>query len=61
MKPKIGFIGLGLMGRPMVLNLLKAGFPVMVWNRTQSKSEELAKRAQSCRKPAPMPRRRRTC
>ena len=43
MKPKIGFIGLGLMGRPMVLNLLKAGFPVTVWNRTRSKSEELAK------------------
>jgi 3-hydroxyisobutyrate dehydrogenase-like beta-hydroxyacid dehydrogenase len=42
-KPKIGFIGLGLMGRPMVLNLLKAGFPVTVWNRTQSKSQELAK------------------
>jgi 3-hydroxyisobutyrate dehydrogenase-like beta-hydroxyacid dehydrogenase len=42
-KPKIGFIGLGLMGRPMVLNLLKAGFPVTVWNRTRSKSEGLAK------------------
>jgi len=29
----IGFIGLGLMGRPMVLNLLKAGFAVNVWAR----------------------------
>lgn len=29
----IGFIGLGLMGRPMVLNLLKAGFSVNVWAR----------------------------
>jgi len=29
----IGFIGLGLMGRPMVLNLLKAGFKVNVWAR----------------------------
>jgi len=29
----IGFIGLGLMGRPMTLNLLKAGFPVNVWAR----------------------------
>jgi len=29
----IGFVGLGLMGRPMVLNLLKAGFHVNVWAR----------------------------
>jgi 3-hydroxyisobutyrate dehydrogenase-like beta-hydroxyacid dehydrogenase len=39
----IGFIGLGLMGRPMALNLLKAEFPVVIWNRTKSKTEELAK------------------
>jgi 2-hydroxy-3-oxopropionate reductase len=32
---KIGFIGLGIMGRPMVRNLLKAGFPVTVWNRSR--------------------------
>ncbi len=30
---KIGFIGLGIMGRPMALNLLKAGFEVDVWAR----------------------------
>jgi 3-hydroxyisobutyrate dehydrogenase-like beta-hydroxyacid dehydrogenase len=42
-KPVIGFIGLGLMGRPMALNLLKAEFPVVIWNRTKSKTEELAK------------------
>jgi 3-hydroxyisobutyrate dehydrogenase-like beta-hydroxyacid dehydrogenase len=42
-KPVIGFIGLGLMGRPMALNLLKAEFPVVTWNRTKSKAEELAK------------------
>jgi 3-hydroxyisobutyrate dehydrogenase-like beta-hydroxyacid dehydrogenase len=30
------------MGRPMALNLLKAGFPVVAWNRTQSKTAELA-------------------
>jgi 3-hydroxyisobutyrate dehydrogenase-like beta-hydroxyacid dehydrogenase len=29
------------MGRPMALNLLKAGFPVIAWNRTQSKTAEL--------------------
>jgi len=38
---KIGFIGLGLMGRPMALNLLKAGHSVTVWNRTASRAEEL--------------------
>jgi 3-hydroxyisobutyrate dehydrogenase-like beta-hydroxyacid dehydrogenase len=41
-KPVIGFIGLGLMGRPMAANLLKAGFPVVVWNRTPGKSGDLA-------------------
>lgn len=41
MKPTVGFIGLGLMGRPMVANLLKAGFPVVVWNRTASRAHEL--------------------
>ena len=41
MKPTVGLIGLGLMGGPMGLNLLKAGFPLIVWNRTKSKAEEL--------------------
>ena len=41
MKTSIGFIGLGLMGRPMVANLLKAGHPVTVWNRTASRADEL--------------------
>ena len=40
-KPAVGFIGLGLMGRPMVANLLKAGFAVTVWNRTASKTVPL--------------------
>ncbi|MGB7731887.1 MAG: NAD(P)-dependent oxidoreductase [Candidatus Acidiferrum sp.] len=38
---KIGFIGLGLMGRPMAMNLLKAGHSLTVWNRTASRAEEL--------------------
>ncbi len=38
---KIGLIGLGLMGRPMGLNLLKAGYPLTVWNRTASRAEAL--------------------
>jgi 3-hydroxyisobutyrate dehydrogenase-like beta-hydroxyacid dehydrogenase len=41
MKPKIGLIGLGLMGKPMGHNWLRAGFPLAVWNRTQSRAEDL--------------------
>jgi 3-hydroxyisobutyrate dehydrogenase-like beta-hydroxyacid dehydrogenase len=37
----VGFIGLGLMGRAMAANILKAGFPLTVWNRTASRAEEL--------------------
>jgi len=42
MKPDGSLLGLGLMGRPMALNLLKAGFPLTVWNRTHSRTEEAA-------------------
>lgn len=42
MSERIGFVGLGIMGRGMVRNLLKNGFSVRVWNRTVSRSEELA-------------------
>ncbi len=38
---KIGLIGLGLMGRPMGMNLLKAGHSLTVWNRTASRADEL--------------------
>lgn len=41
--PRIGFLGLGTMGAPMAMNLLKAGFHVQVWNRTASKAEPFAK------------------
>jgi len=34
---KIGFIGLGIMGKPIALNLLKAGFSVIAYNRTKEK------------------------
>jgi 2-hydroxy-3-oxopropionate reductase len=37
----VGVIGLGLMGKPMALNLLKAGFPVTVFNRSQGAIDEL--------------------
>ncbi|HDN62359.1 hypothetical protein DRO28_01900 [Candidatus Bathyarchaeota archaeon] len=43
MKKRIGFIGLGVMGKPMAMNLLKAGYPLTVWNRTRSKMEDLVK------------------
>ena len=42
MKPTVGMIGLGLMGKPMAKNLAKAGFPLVVWNRTRERAEELA-------------------
>lgn len=40
-KRRIGFIGLGLMGRPMAMNLLKAGHTLTVWNRTAARADEL--------------------
>ncbi len=40
-KPKVGLIGLGLMGQPIGMNLLKAGHPLTVWNRTASRANEL--------------------
>jgi len=40
-QPRVSFIGLGLMGRPMGHNLLKAGFPLVVWNRTASRADSL--------------------
>ena len=41
---KIGFVGLGSMGRPMATNIAAAGFPLVVWNRTPSRSETIAAR-----------------
>jgi 2-hydroxy-3-oxopropionate reductase len=38
----IGFIGLGIMGRPMARNLLKAGYPLVVHNRSRGAVDELA-------------------
>jgi len=39
---KIGFIGLGIMGRPMALNLLKGGFELTVWARRPEQMRPLA-------------------
>jgi 2-hydroxy-3-oxopropionate reductase len=41
MPETIGFIGLGIMGKPMAYNLLKAGFAVFVHNRHQEVTDEL--------------------
>jgi 2-hydroxy-3-oxopropionate reductase len=38
---RVGFIGLGIMGRPMALNLLRAGYLLIVHNRTREKESEL--------------------
>ena len=38
---KIGFIGLGIMGKPMALNLIKAGYNLTVYNRSSTAVDEL--------------------
>ncbi|HYD19340.1 MAG TPA: 2-hydroxy-3-oxopropionate reductase [Patescibacteria group bacterium] len=42
MSEKLGFIGLGIMGLPMAINLRKAGYSVAAWNRTAIRGEPLA-------------------
>ena len=49
---KIGFIGMGIMGKPMAMNLVRAGYDVTVSNRTMAKCEPLVAagaKAASCR------------
>jgi 3-hydroxyisobutyrate dehydrogenase-like beta-hydroxyacid dehydrogenase len=41
MSSKVGFIGLGIMGKPMAGHLIKAGYDVTVYNRTSGKTDEL--------------------
>ena len=41
MRPTVGFIGLGLMGRPMAKNLLTAGFPVVAHSRSPAPVDDL--------------------
>ncbi|HKW88085.1 MAG TPA: NAD(P)-dependent oxidoreductase [Candidatus Acidoferrales bacterium] len=43
MNQRVGMVGLGLMGLPMGRNILKAGFPLTVWNRTREKAENLGR------------------
>jgi 2-hydroxy-3-oxopropionate reductase len=42
-KMRVGFIGLGLMGKPMAGHILKAGYPLTVHNRSRAAVDELAK------------------
>ncbi|MES2772250.1 MAG: NAD(P)-dependent oxidoreductase [Pseudomonadota bacterium] len=50
---KIGFVGLGIMGRPMALNLLKAGFDLTVWARRAESMQALVEHgAQTAAHPA---------
>src|SRR3954470_14902860 len=44
---RVAFLGLGIMGRPMANNLVKAGHEVTVWNRTSGKEVEGARKASS--------------
>ena len=41
MAERIGFIGLGIMGKPMARNILKAGYPLVAYNRTPAKARAL--------------------
>ncbi|WP_372964191.1 NAD(P)-dependent oxidoreductase [Marinobacter sp.] len=50
--PRIAFLGIGLMGSPMTRNLLNAGYPMTLWNRTGSKCEPFAEEATIARSPA---------
>jgi 2-hydroxy-3-oxopropionate reductase len=42
MADAVGFIGLGIMGRPMAKNLMEAGYELVIHNRSPEKAEELA-------------------
>ncbi len=44
---RVAFLGLGIMGRPMAANLVKAGHEATVWNRTPGKEVEGARSASS--------------
>lgn len=56
-QPRLGFIGIGLMGKPMTLRLLEAGYGVSVWNRSAAKlAPVLEKGARAAASPAEVAR-----
>lgn len=42
-QPRLGFLGIGLMGDPMTRRLAQAGFELVVWNRSRDKAEQVAR------------------
>ena len=38
---KVGFVGIGLMGRQITRRLIMAGFPLTIWNRTKERAQEI--------------------
>ena len=55
-KPTIGFIGLGIMGRPMTRNLLKAGYRLVVHNRSRGPVDEIVGGSEGGARPGDSPR-----
>ncbi len=55
---RIGFIGLGLMGKPMALNLIEKGYELGVFNRTKEKAMEFQERAEIFPNPAELAKNR---
>jgi 3-hydroxyisobutyrate dehydrogenase-like beta-hydroxyacid dehydrogenase len=52
MRPKVGFLGMGIMGQAMAKNILKAGYELMVYHRTPEKTAALGEAgARVCRNP----------
>jgi hypothetical protein len=47
---KLGYVGVGLMGKPMVLRLLAAGREVTVWNRSHAKLAPVLEKAREGRR-----------
>ena len=42
-KLKVGFVGVGLMGLPMVRNIAKNNYPLVVWNRSRKNLKKVNK------------------
>ena len=55
MTARVGFVGLGIMGRPMAQNLLKAGYPLAVHARRPDMMTVAPAMARACADPNPMP------
>lgn len=51
-QPAISFLGVGLMGAPMVARLLEAGFSLTLWNRTPAKAQVFSGRARLASSPS---------